>query len=265
MDLTPFVKCEGEKPLDRIVPDGGLCSIFRTICCIGDSLASGEFESCSDDGVVGYHDYYDYSWGQYISRLAGCKVLNFSQGGMSAKAYCEGFANVKGYWDPDLACQGYIIALGVNDVLNQRQPIGTTADVNLEDYTKNADTFTGWYARIIQRVKEIQPKARIFLVTIPHEIDEERNRLISEHAEALRNLAEMFEFTYVIDLERYCPVQDEEYRRNFHMASHLNAAGYLITAKMMVSYIDYIIRNNPEDFAQVGFIGKATHHRDYKW
>ena len=31
-------------PLQNIIRDGGMMNIFRTIGCIGDSLASGEFE-----------------------------------------------------------------------------------------------------------------------------------------------------------------------------------------------------------------------------
>lgn len=52
----------GEKPLDNLVKDGGFASIFRTIAVVGDSLSSGEFES-QKDGVKGYHDYFEYSWG----------------------------------------------------------------------------------------------------------------------------------------------------------------------------------------------------------
>lgn len=52
-----------EKPLENLVSDGGFCAIFRHIGCIGDSLASGELESLKD-GVKGYHDYYEHSWGQ---------------------------------------------------------------------------------------------------------------------------------------------------------------------------------------------------------
>ena len=32
-----------------------------------------------------------------------------------------------------------------------------------------------------------------------------------------------------------------------------------------MSYIDYIVRQNPEDFAQAGFIGKGVHSRHAKW
>ena len=79
MNIYEYINgTENEKPLDRIVTDGGFCGIFRTIGCIGDSLSSGEFESLNADGTKGYHDFYDYSWGQYIGRACGSKVYNFS-------------------------------------------------------------------------------------------------------------------------------------------------------------------------------------------
>ena len=67
MDISNFFN-PGEKPLDNLVLNGGFCGIFRTIGCIGDSLSSGELESLSDENIVGWHDYYEYSWGQFIAR-----------------------------------------------------------------------------------------------------------------------------------------------------------------------------------------------------
>ena len=69
------------------------------------------------------------------------------------------------------------------------------------------------------------------------------------------DLAELFENTYVLDIREYGPVNDEEFKRRFYLGGHLNAAGYLLYGKIICSYIDYIIRHNFEDFAQVGFIG----------
>ena len=80
MDMRRYYANPGEMPLDCIKPDGGFTAIFRTIACIGDSLSSGEFESLTEDGQRGYHDLFEYSWGQYIARAAGCKVYNFSRG-----------------------------------------------------------------------------------------------------------------------------------------------------------------------------------------
>ena len=108
MNIQEFMSNQNEKPLDRIVSDGGFTAIFRTICCVGDSLSSGEFESLNADGSHGYHDMYEYSWGQYLARMCGSRVYNFSRGGMSAKWYCETFADENDFWNPKYASQAYI-------------------------------------------------------------------------------------------------------------------------------------------------------------
>ncbi len=258
MNLDLYFPCDpDEKPLDRPVNDGGYCGIFRRIACIGDSLASGEFESLDEAGKRAYHDYFDYSWGQYIARMAGCTVLNFSRGGMTAKVYCESFASHCNYWDPDKRCQAYIAALGVNDILNQKWDTGTTADICLSDWSKNEKTFSGYYGQIIQRYREIEPYARFFLVTPLRSsvAPAERQELIGTLSDTIRALAGVFENTYVIDLNRYGPIQDEAFRAKFNLGGHMSPAGYMLVAKMMVSYIDWIIRHNAEDFRQIGFVG----------
>lgn len=109
-------------PLQNIIRDGGMMNIFRTIGCIGDSLASGEFEYW-DNGQKGYWDFYEYSWGKQIERITGISVTNFSRGGMTAfHMYQEADkqdgpnADIAHLFDPFNLKQGYIIALGVNDL-----------------------------------------------------------------------------------------------------------------------------------------------------
>ena len=46
MNLEKLFFDPEEKPLDNLVSNGGFCGIFRTIGCVGDSLSSGEFETC---------------------------------------------------------------------------------------------------------------------------------------------------------------------------------------------------------------------------
>ena len=248
---------ENEKPLDRMVTDGGFCAIFRTIACIGDSLSSGEFESIKPDGTKRYHDFYEYSWGQFIGRACGSTVYNFSQGGMMAKAYMEDFADKKGFWDRNKLAQAYIIALGVND-MNHGQELGSLADICLDDYTKNAQTFTGYYAQIIQKIKSLQPRAKIFLVTTPRHGDEKDEKR-KAWRDRLEELSKLFSRTYLIDLYTYAPVNDAEYAKKFRLG-HMTPTGYVLTARMIESYIDYIIRKNPEDFNQVGFIGTDLYY-----
>lgn len=256
LDLTP----QNEKPLDTIKDDGGYTAIFRTIACIGDSLSSGEFEAALPEGAgSSYHDCFEYSWGQFIARMCGSRVYNMSRGGMTAKEYIEKFADANGFWDGKYASQAYIIALGVNDLFGLKQPVGSVCDIHFDDPDKNnTDTFAGCYATILQRLKKIQPRAKFFLVTMPREIGDKED-IKKEHSKFLYSLAEKLDNTYVIDLNRYAPVYDEEFKQNFYLRGHLNPMGYLLTAKLIASYIDFIIRHNMNDFKEVGFIGTSLH------
>ncbi len=255
--MVKYTLCpEGEEPLDNIVMDGGFCSIFKSIVCIGDSLLSGAFEYDYNGGhfVI---DITQYSWGLNIARATGAKVNVFSRGGMTADEYINTFADSKGYWAKELAAQAYIIALGVNDVLNAPEyPMGSIDDIK-ENYKDNEKTFAGYYGAIIQRYKEIQPDAKFFLVTIPSDVSysEQRNNRAEEHAEVLRSMPKKFSNTYVVDLRKYTPVLDAEYLESFTLFSHFNPMGYMMVGRQIMSYIDYIIRHNMKDFKQVGFIG----------
>lgn len=255
-----------EKPLDTIPSDGGYCGIFRTIACVGDSLSSGEMESTKSGGQKGFHDFFDYSWGQYLGRMCGSRVYNFSRGGMTAKEYCDGFADHYGYWNQEYAAQCYIIALGVNDLICRRGEVGSIEDVCPTDWRQNKDTYAGHYAKIIQRYKEIQPDAKFFLMTMPHETADNAEFKCSQtdkQAALFYQLAEMFTNCYVLDLSKYAPDYDQEFRDTFFLGGHMSPVGYIYTAKITAAYIDYIIRHRFEEFRQVAFIGTPYRNTTY--
>lgn len=255
-----------DKLINNLVEDGGLCPIFRTIGCIGDSLSSGEHVSMMN-GQIGYHDYYEHSWGQYMARAIGATVYNFSAGGMSAQSYQQHKERL-GFLDPDKKCQAYIIALGVNDAIAQ-VPTGTIDDIHPENpELNNPDTFAGRLGKIISEIKQIQPKARIFLVTNPkYTCGDNRQDFFEEQCALDYEIAKIFDFTYVIDLRFDTPDDNHLYWTNGWMNGHLTAIGYLITAKWIMTHIDYIIRKYPADFMQVGFIGRENnlHNENFKW
>ena len=252
-----------EKPLDRLISDGGFCGILRTVGCIGDSLSSGEFETLDCEGQHHYYDVFDYSWGQFMARMAGITVYNFSRGGMSARQYMESFADENDFWNPEKKCKAYILALGVNDLLNNHDEIGSLEDICKEDYRQNKTTFAGYYAMIVQRLKMIAPETKFFFMTMP----EEHNRQPLQtqknaHSALMYDFASYFSNSYVIDLRKYGPVYDEAFKEKFYLNGHLNACGYALTAKMVVSYIDYIIRHHFEDFKEIGLVN--TPWKNYK-
>ena len=252
---TEYLFDENEKPLDRIACDGGFCAVFRKIACVGDSLSSGEFETKTPDGKTHYNDYFEYSWGQYIARMCGSTVYNFSKGGMTAAQYCQSFAAEKGFWDPSLAAQAYIIALGCNDFNHNRfAPGDVSTDICPDDWRRNANTFAGWYGQIVQRYKEISPDAKFFFVTMVSSGKPGASGTVDRQADVVRKMAEYFDNSYVIDLDRYGAKYGDEFRKQFYLHGHLNPAGYIYTAKIIASYIDYIVRHNMRDFKRVGYI-----------
>ena len=256
MNWNKYLFDENEKPLDRLTEAGySRMSIFRTIAFIGDSLSSGEFETVDENGNRNYHDMYEYSWGQYIARKNGLKAYNFSCGGMTAKKYIDSFAEMNGFWDTEKACQAYVIALGVNDIYIRDMEIGGVEDIDAADYRNNKPTFVGYYAQIVSRYKEISPDAKFFFVTFPNTNTPQRDDKTFGMINALYALSEYFANSYVIDLYKYGPIHDDKFKEKFYLHGHLNPSGYILTAQIIDSYIDYIVRHNPQDFKNVGFIG----------
>ena len=89
----------------------------------------------------------------------------------------------------------------------------------------------------------------------------EQDARCAAHAALLQQFCETFSNCYLLDFRTYAPVYDAFFYQNFAMGGHLNPAGYLLTGKMVASYIDYIIRHNIHDFDQVGFIGTQFQYR----
>ncbi len=265
MNLEDYILLndDNEKPLDNPVYDGGCCGILRKVAVVGDSLSSGEFQSQDENGDYHYHDMYDYSWGQFLARQAGIEVLNFSRGGMTAKEYCESFAEKNGFWDSEKKCQAYIVALGVNDIYGKHFEIGSIDDICVEDYTKCKPTFFGYYGQIILRLKKIAPNAKFFLMTIPKENCRNNDDMLNL-LNAIREMSEFFEKTYLIDLYEYAVAYDDEFKKKFFMHGHMDAVGYVLTAKMVASYIDYIIRHNLDDFKTIGYVNTDIKDAKYK-
>lgn len=253
MNIKPFMPDEQEKPLDTLAHDGGMTAILRSIACIGDSLSSGEFEGRDALGNTTYHDMFEHSWGQYLARMAGITARNFSRGGMTAEEYCRSFGEANGFWNPELACNAYIIALGVNDLCHRNATFGDVAALHPDNLRQHDGSFIGYYAEIVGRIREFRPDAKFFFVTMPR--DNFPSYIGEKLRELLYELADIIPNAYVIDLWQYGPEYDASFRKQFYLGGHMNPAGYLLTARMIGSYIDYIIRHHMEDFKELGFIG----------
>lgn len=226
-----------------------LVASFLKIGCIGDSLASGESIYKKADGSNGYADIYEHSWGQFMAKHYGIECVNFSVGGLSTRSYwthSRGWASAQ-----NNLCNGYIIGLGQNDrgKLGDEY-LGTLADIDLADCEKNADTYYGNYAKIIQKIKEVQPKAKFFLLTDPIiAIDHAYNNAVVEIANLLPDC-------YLIDLTKYSAMyKTGGFFRANNRGGHYNSIAYNYMGKIIGEEISKYMYTNPTEFAQVEFIG----------
>ncbi len=256
-----------------------MTAILRKVGIFGDSLASGEQEYTKADGSSGYHDDYDLSWGQFMARKCGIEVVNYCRGGLTASAF-QTLAHYRMAFNPLNKCKAYIIALGVNDTRRIDDlyggEFGTMADVDMDDHTKNKGSFVGYYAKMIQQIKALEPYARIFVTTIPKSMQTETdaktderaakvNAIRDQHAEFLRDLPNHFDRVYVIDLRAQdYYIDTEEFKRRYRLGGHLSSAGYKFFGDVFATYIDHIICENPEEFSSVGLIGTDYAHKNHK-
>ena len=100
-------------------------------------------------------------------------------------------------------------------------------------------------------------------MTMPQDGDDSEavKNLKVEHKNLLIDMKDLFgQYTYVLDFNTYAPVYDREFKNQYYLGNHMNPAGYVQTARMVESYIDYIIRHNSADFAKVGFVGSNINY-----
>ena len=250
---TPLALNMPINPLDNVTEDAGLLRCFDTVGCIGDSLASGECAYYDSNNVKHYIDMYEISWGQCLARMTGRTYHNFSVGGLSTRTFwTTNNAKVRQFDDGQHVCKMYLIGLGQNDY-NSSIPIGTSADVNND----SADTYYGNYGKIIRAIKQMQPKAKIFVMTDPLETTE-----TGGYNAAVRDMVTLFSNVYLIDLYTYGKniIKGETSFINKNIRSaHFNAVGYQTIAYVIATYINWIMRTNPNDFREVEFIGTDYH------
>lgn len=235
------------RPFDTLLVGAGLASAYDTMGFIGDSISSGECYS-NEGGTNTAHDIFDVSWGQYLARMCSATGYNWSRGGQTSKTWLSEWSDSESFTDHP--CKMYVIGLGQNDGYDltdpRAVPLGTTADVGTD-----AETFYGLYSKIIERVKEIQPKAHIFVIT--NVIAQIEN---NGYNEAIRYMAETYENVFLLDYYEYAQdVINSPLMLSQKRLGHYTALGYRLMAQYINTYIDWYMRNNPEKFTQIEFIG----------
>ena len=238
-------KVKAEEDTDKSQP----FRAFLKLGVVGDSLSSGE-SVANNSGQNVYVDNYDYSWVQFIARRNGQTAINFSEGGLTTRSWLTNQNGLSKLQNLENKCDCYFIALGMNDAGTLGYSyVGTSSDIHSDDPNQNADTFYGNYGRIISAIKEVQPKAKIFMLTMATEGDAHRGA----YNTAIQEIATLFDNCYIIPFSNTDLYEPTIY--NNRRVGHFNAVGYQAMSLVIERYANEIMLDNWEDFRTIEFIG----------
>lgn len=230
-----------------------LVNSFRSIYkfgVIGDSLSVGHMANPVDE-VITYRNL-PFSWPQILARANGQKCKNFGFSGASATTW---FTNTQYNCPTDLSnpnnlCQVYIIGLGANP---DAGGVGSMSDINWSNPEQSEATFYGQYARIIQLVRSVAPKAVIFCLTLPYPRE---NSSINNAIKAIASDSHVSSNCFVIDLVKANKILEDDIvgdyvsagnYSKFYYKSHFTAPGYAMVAKLMEKAVGEFMAENSDN------------------
>ena len=213
-------------PCDYI---GNDISVFKKIACIGDSITEGYFNKVN---VSGGQIIQDYAYPAMLEKLSGVDCDNLGTSGATSVSWWTAHSadDFSGY---DCA----IINFGINDVAQS---------------VSEAD-FRDAFASIIGALKTANTGIKIFIANVNPAYSrgattyDTINSIIEDIAE---NTADCF----FIDLAEYGYTVGVGF-----VNGHLTACGYRQLATDYKNYISSIVRDNPETFRYIQFIGTALY------
>ena len=219
--------------------------LFNKIGVIGDSISVGW---AKDKNGNNSRRNTVISWPQQMARRLGCTAYNLGASGVDPiewfqpnyefAQYCYEQYNAVGY------CDLYIIGLGLN-----QGTLGTIADIDQTDYTNNAQTFYGQYARIIQMINDEHPNAIVVCLTEP-------TSNISAYDQAVRDICGLSYINAILlDLENdYFDLFNTPEILAEHQPDglHFTPYGYSLIAEAMVTTLNDYIKKHTTEFKYVG-------------
>ena len=196
----------------------------------GDSLTKGTFNR-NDTGKVTFEVIQKYSYPSYFGKMYGCAVSNWGIGGETTKSWYELVNADTRAKDYDFA----VIALGANDI-------------KINDNTVSKL----YYQKIIDMLKTDVKNVKIFCCTVTPAYQETDPTFYNSYNEnVVKAIVNENDNCYLIDLTKYSKCHKD----SVYAQGHLTALGYLQQAKEIGAIISYIIKNNPNEFKYIHFIG----------
>lgn len=209
---------------------------LNDVLCIGDSLTEGDYYGNDWTERPEYGHVLKQNYPNFLSRILSCNVTNAGISGATPITWYNAQVSKLNFNDYD----SFIIWLGTNKGLTDTLQSDVIDHKNAgEDYNNFAETNTGYYCKIIEKIKADNQDAFIVLLT---------TFAGAEHdpvadSEVIRKIAELYELL-VIDMSDLTISNYPELHGNVRNI-HFSKAGNIFIADRICQNLKSIFNANP--------------------
>ena len=217
--------------------------IFKKVCCVGDSYTAGYIVNSEGEGSR-YNE--DFAWPHYLSLITGNNYINCGVSGATSKNWQERPGGLDKAQETGVV-QAYLVGLALNDA---DSTIGLTVGSSSDIGTEN-NTYYAQYSKVLRKLNEISPKAKIFVMTVP-----DNSAKYTPYNNAIREIANNYNNlnVHVLDLANYTDLYNISSITNDLKSGHYTAIGYEQFAEILEYIWSDYINNNITDFQDVAFL-----------
>lgn len=195
----------------------------NSVCCIGDSLTEG------------YHTAGDIrqnkSYPKFIGQLCSWETENKGMSGITSLGWWNTFKDSVDFTKFD----AFMIYLGTNGGLTDT----IDSDTISGDYNTFAQTNTGGYCAICAKIRDVNPKAKIYIVKYGD----------SKVSNITQKIADKYGATVLLFTDKtYYDLTDSKYHTDL---THLNTHGYFCFAHAMALQMEKYISEHLDEYTDL--------------
>ena len=226
LQVLPLFRLEKQTSETKEVDSEYLKHLLLSALLIGDSITRGAYYSPDKNGQAVVENY-----PYYLGKMTGWNTTNAGVSGITTSGWFDNESTKYDYSTFDTV----VINLGTNGGLTDT----LEADTSFESYSQYADTNTGSYCKIIEKIKEQNPNMFIFLTNVTS---------TSGDLEITNNVIKQIANKYnlpVIDLMSF---KGDPVIHPFGNNVHYGKVGNIALAKTVLDGITGDIEKNPSKY-----------------
>lgn len=209
---------------------------LNDVLCIGDSLTEGDYYGNDWAERPQYGHVLKQNYPNFLSRILSCSVTNAGISGATPITWYNKQVSILNFNDYD----SFIIWLGTNKGLTDTLQSDVLDHKNAgEDYNNFAETNTGYYCKIIEKIKADNKDAFIVLLTTFAGAGHDP----VADSEVIRKIAELYDLQ-VIDMSDLTISNYPELHGNVSNV-HFSKAGNIFIADRICQNLRSIFNTNP--------------------